>query len=96
MAKTANLVDDKQIILEGEFETIEDVKSEKVDSKELDSKFDESLNALEEHIYEIRRKAKKEWVNGFLSGYGSAIAGVVLGTVIIKQIEKKTKTELRF
>jgi hypothetical protein len=96
MAKTANLVDDKQIILEGEFETIEDVKSEKVDNDTLDGKIGESLNALEEHIYEIRRKAKKEWRNGFLSGYGSAIAGFALGAIIVKQIEKKAKTELRF
>jgi hypothetical protein len=96
MAKKANLVDNKQIILEGEFETIEDVKSEEVDNNELDNKIGESLDALEGHINELRRKAKKEWTNGFLSGYGSAIAGVVLGTVIIKQIGKKTKTELRF
>lgn len=96
MAKKADLVNNEQIILEGEFETIEDVKSEKVDNDTLDGKIDESLFTIEEYVHDIRRKAKKEWRNGFISGYGSAIAGFALGAIIVKHIDKKAKTELRF
>lgn len=61
------------------------------------TKLSETLDKLDTRMEEERKSDQAEWRKGFLSGYGSAVTGIVLGVVAVKLINEysgRNKTNL--
>jgi dihydropteroate synthase len=65
-----------------------DITMEEFDNGLL-KEVEESFDRLDEYIKKIRKKSQKQWIFGFVSGYGTAVAGMAIGAFFIKLINKK-------
>lgn len=98
MTKVVNLVNDDNNINsnEGEIEMNEEIKKVKTEEEiqakaKLDKEIEDSLGKLEDHIHEMHKQNRWQWLKGFGAGYGSAIAGLGLGCLLAKGVDKLKK-----
>lgn len=67
------------------------IKTEEIYDNGLLKEVEESFDRLDEYIKKIRKKTQKQWIFGFISGYGTAVGGMAIGAVFIKFINRNRK-----